>query len=192
MESVINEVYSQLESESIRLKQPYIRTFTGINFTILNPEPSMIVIEDIAHALSRLCRYGGHCDGFYSVARHSLIMSYLADEEYAMEALLHDATEAYIGDCVTPLKKELAQFNKIEDELYEIIAKKYNLSYPMSQHVKKIDANMIGYEWEYFMEKRPNSEISDFYKEHFKESSIEDTKEEFINRYKTLLPSVLK
>lgn len=183
---IIKEVYFKLDSGYNKLKQSYIRTYCGIDFTIFSPQQEMILIEDIAHSLSRLCRYGGHCNQFYSVARHSIITSYLVQPKFALEALMHDATEGYIGDCVTPLKKHMPQFNEIENNLYKVIAKKYGLSYPMSKETKDADVAMIGYEWDFFMEKEPNSELQDFYNKHFKSVSIEQTEEDFLARFKEL------
>lgn len=95
-----------------------IRTFSG---QAVNPLlPHSVSIFDIAHALSLICRYGGHCPVHYSVAQHSLIVMHSAllraavhipnaspewlINEVALPALLHDAHEAYVGDIVTPAK----------------------------------------------------------------------------------------
>src|ERR1019366_6096193 len=61
-----------------------IRTYTGILFDFEEPEASPICIEDIAHSLSLLCRFAGHCREFYSVAEHSIRVSYVCPEEHAL------------------------------------------------------------------------------------------------------------
>lgn len=81
-----------------------IRTYTGQLFDFVNPEASPISIEDIAHALSLLCRFAGHCKEFYSVAEHSYRVSYVCPEEHALWGLMHDASEAYCVDVPRPLK----------------------------------------------------------------------------------------
>lgn len=68
------------------------------------PEPHDIDIEDIAHALAMVCRWGGSSKYFYSVAQHSFLVSTIVEEVNAFAGLLHDASEAYIGDVTSPMK----------------------------------------------------------------------------------------
>lgn len=77
------------------------------SFDLANPRAEDVRIEDIAYALSNLCRFTGHCNRFYSVAQHSIHVAEIVAEtnpEWALAALLHDAEEAYIGDLSSPLK----------------------------------------------------------------------------------------
>src|SRR5665811_1025646 len=88
-----------------------IRTFTGIYMNVFEPTPEMISIEDIAHALTMQCRFGGHLPDFYSVAQHSLNCSYLIDNpKLKLTALLHDASEAYLLDIPRPIKNNLNNY----------------------------------------------------------------------------------
>lgn len=105
-------------------KGDWIQTFTGVAFYPQDPRVSEVVIEDIAHSLSQQCRYNGHIKRFYSVAEHCLHLSYAVSEENALMALLHDASEAYIGDLVRPVKDEpkLKEFKEIENRLFSVIA----------------------------------------------------------------------
>jgi len=183
----IADVWGRLVKEFEEMGGPYIRTYSGIKFTIFNPKPEMIIIEDIAHALSQLCRYGGHCSPFYSVARHSIIASYLVEEKYALDALCHDFSEAYVIDLPRPIKQQIPEYTKLEDKIYLSIAQKYNLSFPIPPAVHKIDRDMIGYEWDYFMEKKPKPELLDFYKKYFLNSTPEETKNEFLARFHYLM-----
>jgi hypothetical protein len=84
--------------------KPYILTATGKKFWFDDPQPEQVCIEDIAWALSNLCRYTGHCRWFYSIAQHSVGASFIVPARFALEALLHDAAEAYITDLNAPLK----------------------------------------------------------------------------------------
>lgn len=81
-----------------------METFSGRKFWPLDPRSEEVHPGDIAHALGHLCRFNGHVEPFYSVAEHSLIACELLPN-YAKEALLHDAAEAYIGDIIRPLKR---------------------------------------------------------------------------------------
>lgn len=91
-----------------------IHTYTGRSVPLHDPNPAHVDIEDVAHALSNLCRYTGHCRGFYSVAEHSVIMAHETLERHgadaALDALLHDAGEAYCGDWSRPLKDTFRGF----------------------------------------------------------------------------------
>jgi len=82
-----------------------IQVNSGGIFDPLNPDPAGILIEDVAHALARQSRFLGHGDGSYSVAEHCVHVSRACEPEDALWGLLHDATEAYLGDLPTPLKQ---------------------------------------------------------------------------------------
>ena len=104
---------------------PYLQTVSGKWVNPLDPDPEQFDIEDIARALGNLCRFGGHCRTFYSVAQHSVIVSQLVEErggdaEDVFAALMHDAAEAYLGDMPHPLKHRSAlgaAFKEAEREL---------------------------------------------------------------------------
>jgi hypothetical protein len=95
-------------------KGAWMQTAGGRAYWPLDPRADEVFIDDIAHALGMLCRYGGHCLDFYSVAEHSVHVSHLVPTEHALVALMHDATEAYCCDVPRPLKKGLANYAEIE------------------------------------------------------------------------------
>lgn len=106
--------------------QPWIQTISGKKFDYADPTPEMIDIGDIAIALSRQPRFVGHTSDFYSVAQHSVLVSTLVQINggtrfQQMIALLHDATEAYIGDMAAPLKSIVPQFREIEERIWKVI-----------------------------------------------------------------------
>ena len=80
----------------------WMRTYSGIQFWPLDPRPEEILITDIAHAQSLLCRFCGHVKYFYPIAQHSYFVSLLCDEP--MKGLMHDGSEAYLTDLPTPIK----------------------------------------------------------------------------------------
>lgn len=120
----------------------WIHTFTG-RFFPLDPRENEIDIETIAHALSNLCRFGGHVNRFYSVAQHSVLCSRMAPDEHKLEALLHDASEAYLVDMPSPIKAMLPDYKAMEHNIELVIAAKFNLPSPLSPVVKIIDRRML-------------------------------------------------
>jgi uncharacterized protein len=92
----------------------WIATRGGRAVDLLSPDPASIHLEDIAHALSHLCRFTGHTERFYSVAEHSVLMSYMVPPSLAVAALMHDAAEAYLGDVSAPLKSLLPKYRFLE------------------------------------------------------------------------------
>lgn len=102
----------------------FIQTFAGKHFNYLDIQQDAIEIEDIANALSNICRFAGHLPEFYSVGQHSVLTSYLVPQEFALEALLHDAAEAYLQDIPDPLKRLLPDYRAIEDQVDAAIRQK--------------------------------------------------------------------
>jgi hypothetical protein len=123
----------------ITRKSGWFLTYTGKQFYPVEPSILEICIEDIAHALSMICRFGGHCRTFYSVAQHSVLISDSLPPELKLVGLLHDATEAYCGDMVRPLKHELPQYKKVEQLLWDKIARKFDLPGAIPPEVKFSD-----------------------------------------------------
>lgn len=133
-------------------------TYSGRTIDLQAMSADDIYIEDIAHGLSQCCRYIGQCREFYSVAEHSTRMAtYLGSEGYAsticLAALLHDASEAYIGDMHTDLKAILPMYKELEGVIMNIIFTKYGIPYePQSAYMKivkdldiKIRTAEVGY-----------------------------------------------
>ena len=117
----------------------WCQLFSGTQFWPLDTRVDEINIVDIAHALANICRFGGHCIPFYSVAQHSVLVSKLVSQNIALQGLMHDATEAYIGDMVRPLKRCLPEFQKVEDAIWKVIAQRFGLPEELSPQVKWAD-----------------------------------------------------
>lgn len=120
-----------------------MQTFTGRAFWPLDPRPDEIDPIDIAHALSLLCRYGGHTRRFYSVAEHCVLMSHAVKPEHALWALLHDATEAYLVDLPRPVKRHMPGYRAVEDELMVHVAARFGLDGAMPGEVKDADNRIL-------------------------------------------------
>lgn len=121
----------------------WMQTFTGRAFFPLHLGSNEIDEFDIAHSLSMQCRYNGHTRKFYSVAEHSLLMSYAVPEEDALWALLHDAPEAYIGDMVRPLKKHMTLFREVDERIMDAVCERFGLPLGMPDSVKEADNRII-------------------------------------------------
>ena len=135
---------------SIR-KGDWIQVYTGGKFYPEDPQPEDIYIEDIAHALSLQCRFGGHCESFYSVAQHSYTVSNLLPQEYKLWGLLHDAAEAYYMDIPRPIKPLLPEYLRLEKLCEQTIAKTFDLPYPIPPIVKYVDSVLLKLEHQIFI-----------------------------------------
>lgn len=125
---------------------PIICTVNGSYFNFIDVDKNVISIGTIARGLSNICRFNGQIEKFYSVAQHSVLCSYIVPEEFAMQALFHDAAEAYIGDITTPLKVLLHDYREIEKRVEFDIFKKLGIQWPMHRFVKEADLIMLATE----------------------------------------------
>jgi 5'-deoxynucleotidase YfbR-like HD superfamily hydrolase len=143
------------------LRVPGIMTcISGKKIDLQNCTADDIDITDIAWGLGRTLRYAGHIREDYTVAHHSIVMSYSVPEEFALEALLHDAAEGYMGDIIWPLKVLFPEISEFENVLLTKIMKKFEVPtacyreeaigydevYVMSKVVKDMDVSMMQHE----------------------------------------------
>jgi hypothetical protein len=135
--------------------RPSIQLASGSYFFYDEPGQSRFTIEDIAVALGKICRFNGHCNGFYSVAEHSVYVSKLVPPEDALAALLHDAPEAFIGDMAKPLKILCYDYQAIEAKVEKAVFNRFGLSTKMPGSVKVADMIMLATEQKQLMS-RPN------------------------------------
>jgi hypothetical protein len=125
----------------------FFNTASGVKVDLNHPKPEMFNIEDIAGALSKICRFGGHSSAFYSVAQHSVIMAAMAPKDCKREALLHDAAEAYLGDVIKPLKIVLGKsYSKVEAAFELAIAEKFKLKQDKEGIIKLLDSELLDIE----------------------------------------------
>ncbi|MHC4093108.1 MAG: phosphohydrolase, partial [Planctomycetota bacterium] len=126
----------------------WMQTIGGRQFFPGQPDPGAIDIMDIAWSLSMLCRFNGHCSHFYSVAQHSVLVSQLCPPGLELAGLLHDAAEAYIGDLVAPIKREIPVFRELEERLLIAIGQRFNIDPALlsSDQVKYADRILLATE----------------------------------------------
>jgi hypothetical protein len=134
-----------IESSDLLDQSVYMTTFTGRMFTLFDPKENDIDIVDISHALSMLCRFTGHCQRFYSVAQHCVHASLGVSPEFALEALLHDASEAYVNDLNRPMKHhpQMQGYRSAERAIDAAVRRKFQLPKTESAEVKHIDDQLV-------------------------------------------------
>lgn len=125
----------------------WCETYTGRAFWPLDPRPSEVCAEDIAHALSMQCRFGGHCADFWSVAQHSVCVSRIVPPEDALAGLLHDAAEAYLVDLPRPIKRFMAAYRAAEARIAQVIGERFGVDLVnLPASVKHADEVMLATE----------------------------------------------
>lgn len=125
------------------LRNDWIQTYTGRAYFPAAPRAGDVDIRDIAHALSMLCRYTGHVTRFYSVAEHSIHVSNLVPSHLARQALLHDATEAYVNDLASPFKRHLPDYRAAEALNWQAIAQHFGMAPDLAPEVHDADYAML-------------------------------------------------
>lgn len=126
----------------------WIATYAGAKFFPFDPKVEEVNFTDIGHALSNLCRFGGHCSAFYSVAQHSVLVSMMSPPDVALWSLVHDSSEAYLADIPSPLKKlpEFEPYRRAEKRVMEVICDALNLPHEEPKIVKLIDKRILATE----------------------------------------------
>ena len=123
----------------------WMETYGGKAVNPFHVRKEDIDIVAIAHSLSLICRYNGHCKVFYSVAEHSVRVSDIVEPEYRLAALLHDAAEAYWGDVIRPLKYNLPVIQEEEEKVLKVVMNRFDVDYSkeVREAVKEAD-NIVG------------------------------------------------
>jgi len=118
-------------------------TASGHSFNILDIDQTDIRMSDIADGLSKQARFKGQYQGDFilSVAQHSVYVSILIREtmqqlgkytqheinRMSLIGLLHDGSEAYLGDMPTPVKIYLPDFAALEDKVQSAVYKQFGV-----------------------------------------------------------------
>ncbi len=174
-------------------KGGWAQTYTGKQFWPLDPRNEDVNLRDIAHSLANQCRFNGHSIQFYSVAQHCVLVSKIVNPKQALAALLHDAAESYVGDLVSPLKKNLPEeFKKIEEKIEGVIFEHFKLNIGNIDHaeIKSADKIALVTEMRDVMGEPPEKWEEDGVFEPLSEKIIslmpEEAEQLFLERYKEL------
>lgn len=143
----------------------WIITRGGRKVDLINPTAAMIDPTDIAHSLSMQCRFNGHTRSFYSVAQHCYLVADLVPHEEQLAGLLHDATEAYVGDMVRPLKEGMREFydahqlvslfDEVEQRIWLAICDRFDVDPALPASVKHADLVALATEKRDLMPEHP-------------------------------------
>ena len=173
----------------------YITTYSHVKFTPANPRTEDIKIEDIAHSLTHLCRGNGHVKTFFSVAQHAINAAKEAkakgyDKRLQLACLLHDGSEAYLGDITRPFKKSLPDYLKFEEILQDKIYFKFlgsDLTAEETTLIYEIDNIMLYYEMIELMTHKVYDEPPEILSEpNFDERSFREVESEFLKIFNEL------
>ncbi len=137
----------------------YITTYTGKQLDPFRPRAELICVEDIAHALSLLCRGNGHVRTFWSVGQHCICCAKEAaargmSDRLVLACLLHDASECYLSDVPSPLKAQLPVYQQQEARLMSLLYEKFlgsNLTAEEQAQLKEIDQALLWYDLEHLL-----------------------------------------
>jgi len=173
-------------------KGDWAQVYGGKQFWPLDPRPEEVDINAIAHSLAFQCRFNGHSLFFYSIAQHSVLVSKIVSPEQALTGLLHDASEAYTGDMVSPLKKSLPPiFKEIEKAIEEAIFEHFGIKNANHVEIKRADKIALFTEMRDVMSEPPakwdDVDLFEPYPEKIIPLSPEKAEQEFLERYKELL-----
>lgn len=137
---------------------PYVALYGGKIFFPLDPRTDEVNMESIGHALSQICRFAGHCNGFYSVAQHCYhvacyILNAGGSKTEALYGLLHDSAEGVgIGDVISQVKRlakvynlegDITDLKKVERRVTEVIYAAHGLHGPEPDIVKEADISIL-------------------------------------------------
>lgn len=181
------------------MKEAIINLYSGGKIDLLNPKPEDIRIEDIAKGLGYKAHFSGLTPFYFSIASHSLLVCDLVPREYHTNAklmmyiLLHDASEAYIGDMVKPLKDHMPEFRKVEKRMQAVVYEAFGIKEDYHTFMKEYDIRAFYLELEQFYKDEsheldkyagtPDQDVSRFleryyqYQEEIKQQLILELKE---------------
>lgn len=174
------------QTEDEFLNGPHITTASGRLVDPFDPDPCQFYIADIAHALARMPRFGGHLQRAWTVAQHSLAVCDLVPEEHKLAALLHDSSEAYLMDIPKPIKKRLPEYERVETVLMQALAKRFGFAFPLHPDVKHADTFMLHCERHQYLLRTPHTSSWEAVRV-YDGMKFEEVRAAFLQKYKWLV-----
>ncbi len=179
----------------------FVWTLTG-RLDPCNPTVDQIRIRDIARGLSTSMRYRGHTVRPYSVAEHSVILSLIVPQIYARQALMHDASEAYLGDVLRPLKYMpfMAPFRVMELGLDAIVRERFGIvsTFDSRTTIKSLELRLVSTEITQLISPDVGLDLNSVYSQFGQPLdleipclSIQDAECLFVSRFAELFPEQL-
>ncbi len=183
LRSILSETFGMTDGEFM--------VFGGSFCKLFYPVARDIDIRVIEHALSNLCRFNGHTRDFYSVAQHSVLVSQQVPPEHALCGLLHDASEAYLGDVIRPIKyvEAMKIYRQTEEVWQRVIFERFGLDPIMPDSVKLADNRLLITEFRDLFARTPpglNRAVKPY--PHFRIKALDpkDARKLFVDRWKEL------
>lgn len=173
----------------------YITTYTGKHIDPVHPASDLICIEDIAHALSLICRGNGQVKTFFSVGQHCINCAREAlargySKRIAFACLLHDASECYLSDVPRPFKKTLTGYKEQEENLLNLIYQKYLgtlLTPEEEEKLKEVDDDMLWFDLTYLLDEKQTKQQPEVHIAiDYKVRAFEEIEKEYLELYKEL------
>ena len=171
----------------------YITTYTRKHFDPVHPDPERIVIEDIAHALSLLCRGNGHVTTFWSVGQHCICCAKEAagrglSDRIVLACLLHDASECYMSDVPRPFKQTMREYICQEETLLSMVYTRYlgtNLTAEEQKQIKEIDDDLLWYDMTKLLDEPQGGEAPELHFElDYTVQPFEEVEREYLEIFK--------
>jgi 5'-deoxynucleotidase YfbR-like HD superfamily hydrolase len=144
--------YDEITKLPVTDRGAWVATSRGGMWSIKDPHPRDVFIDDLVWGTARQCRYGGQIRPdleIYSVAEHACTMTWWAIDnerieylEDALAILLHDASEAFYGDIATPIKELIPEYRMIEDKAQAVITHAFGLT-PQNTLITKAELKEI-------------------------------------------------
>lgn len=173
----------------------YITTYTGKHFEPANPDPALICIEDIAHALPMICRGNGHVTKFWSVGEHCICcaketLARGLTNRLALACLLHDASECYMSDIPRPFKKHLPDYIRQEEALISMIYERFlgsDLTETEQNQLKQIDDDLLWYDLRDLLKEPPAQAAPEIHINlNYSFRPFEEVEKEYLTLYRQL------